>query len=346
MTFVNLRESMNAIKKRRIAVVGAGLTGLAVAWHLLESLPLCEIVIYDSHPFGGGASVVAAGLLHPYAGTHAKLNRMGHEGMQSAKKLLRVSEEALGSPVSNSSGLLRLALTEVQKEDYLQCAQKNPQEVSWLEAEECQALVPGVVAASGILIKDGITVHLPSYLKGLRQACAAKGAIFKQEKISSLRQLEGFTLKIIATGAATTEIDELTTLPIKPVRGQILELAWPHDLPPLKFPINSYAYLVMSPGNRSCLAGATFEKGISSSIPDIDFARAEIMPHVASMMPALASAEIINCQAGVRASSPQHLPLLEQIAQDTWVLAGMGSKGLLYHALMAEKLVNEVMSNE
>lgn len=50
------------------AVLGAGLAGLSVAWHLLKHSPKdsrVSVDVYDKNGIGAGASGVSGGLLHP-----------------------------------------------------------------------------------------------------------------------------------------------------------------------------------------------------------------------------------------------------------------------------------------
>lgn len=53
---------------KRYAIIGGGLAGVSVAWHLLAAAtpaqPIC-IHLYDKAGIAGGASGAAAGLLHP-----------------------------------------------------------------------------------------------------------------------------------------------------------------------------------------------------------------------------------------------------------------------------------------
>ena len=50
------------------------------------------------------------------------------------------------------------------------------------------------------------------------------------------------------------------------------------------------------------------------------------------------SPEIISAKSGVRVTTPDKLSLIKKITPKTWVFTGLGSRGLLYHALFAEKL--------
>ncbi len=94
----------------------------------------------------------------------------------------------------------------------------------------------------------------------------------------------------------------------------------------------------MHPDNKRCLAGSTYERNFSSSAIDVGVAQKEICPKLASIYPPLQDAKIINCHTGIRVSAPQHLPFLKKVNDRCIVLTGMGSKGLLYHALFAQRL--------
>lgn len=325
----------------RIAILGAGLSGLAAAWHLLQYQKL-QVVVFDPAGVGGGASGIAAGLMHPYAGAHAKLNWQGIEGMESTCELLKVAEKALGKPVAEYSGMLRMALTEQQHQDFKNCAKQYP-DVEWLTVDECQTLVPGIVPKEGLLVRSAVTVNCGLYLQGLWKACEALGAQFEKSAVQSFEELAGFDRIIVAMGYASKMFPELAHLPLSPVKGQILELRWPEGLPHLPLPINSQAYLARSGEGASYFAGGTFERKFTTqeAIPEI--AIAEIMPKICAFLPALEQAQVIGCRAGIRASTPNHRPLVARINERCWVLTGMGSKGLLYHSLFASRLAQDCL---
>jgi glycine/D-amino acid oxidase-like deaminating enzyme len=122
----------------------------------------------------------------------------------------------------------------------------------------------------------------------------------------------------------------------------MLELEWPSIIPPLPLPLNSQAYVVMKEGGKSCICGATYEKEFKTLSPDLELARNEILPKVASMLPVLSDAKVINCKTGLRASTPNHLPLIGHVSDRICYITGMGSKGFLYHALMARALSQNI----
>lgn len=326
-----------------IAIIGAGFSGLAVAWHALRLFPEAKITLFDSLEIGKGTSGIAAGLLHPFSGAHAKLNWRGIEGYNATSELLAIAENALQQSVTaNTKGILRLALREEQLSDFKLCADKHPEEVQWLSAAICQEKAPGCAEAPGIWIKNGVTVYSALYLQGLWLACQKKGMKFEQRMIHSLKELEHFDITIAAAGAGLLSLPETASLPLHLVKGQILELAWPEAFEPLDSPLNSRAYLLMTPSKTSCLVGATFEKGFDRAVIDLEAAKRELLPKATELFPPLKEASIINCQSGMRVAAPQHRPLIQRLSSRQWILTGLGSKGLLYHALFARELVERI----
>ncbi|MBA3721172.1 MAG: FAD-binding oxidoreductase [Parachlamydiaceae bacterium] len=330
-----------------IAIIGAGFSGLAIAWYLLEQArsPL-YITIYDSKGIGAGASGIAVGLLHPYAGAHAKLNRMGIEGVEATKELIDISQKTLQQPVALQKGILRIAVNEEQRLDFLQCANKYSNDIKWLDSAACHTLYPQLVEAPGIWIQNGMIVNSPLYLMGLWNACQQRGVNLEIRKINSLKEFKNCDAVILTSGAEIIDFPQISSYSLSIVKGQILELEWPKRLPPLPFALNSQAYVVMNEDGSKCLAGATFERGYKSIEPDVDVAKNEILPKVVAMIPALEDAKIVGCYSGLRVVTKNHLPLAERIEMNTWVLTGMGSKGLLYHALYAKKLAFQILEKK
>ncbi|GIL65442.1 hypothetical protein Vafri_19192 [Volvox africanus] len=79
------------------AVVGAGLAGVATAWHLMRRCPRDRPVVidlYDAAGIAAGGSGAAAGLLHPY-NPRGKLLWRGEDAMAVALELVDAAEAAM-----------------------------------------------------------------------------------------------------------------------------------------------------------------------------------------------------------------------------------------------------------
>lgn len=330
----------------KIAIVGTGFSGLATGWFLLKKSthkkPL-KITFFDPEGIGGGASGMAAGLMHPYAGASAKLNRKGVEGYLATCKLLDLASEKMGMTLSNRQGLLRLAVTDRQRNEYRLAAEKYD-DITWWEAEVVIQKFPGLSSHPGIFIESSVTVDCPLYLQGLWKACEERGARLVKSRVNALDDLKDFDQIVLALGFSTNRLLDVP-LPIAEVKGQVIELAWPKTLEPLPFALNSQAYLLMNNEKKSCFVGATYERDFESVLPDISYASKDILPKALVLIPALQGASIQGCKAGVRASTPDHMPIIQNVNSKCWVITGMGSKGLLYHALYAEKLADLIISD-
>lgn len=330
----------------RIAIIGAGFSGLAVSWHLLNEAPegSIRLTLFDEKGIGGGASGIATGLLHPYGGAHAKLNRLGLEGLKETRHLLKIAGESLKKPVAENQAILRLALTQQQTLDFTLSASKYPTDIEWLSEKQCQELYPYLTKAPGIWIKDSKIVLSRNYLMGLWKACETRGAILEQSSISSLKEVESFDVVVVAAGANSLLFSEFSSYGLTVIKGQLLELEWPSDIPSIPFALNSQAYLILDTKTNKCLVGSSYEKNFRDGEIEMQKAKEEILPKVIAMLPFLAGAKIIGCYAGLRVATPNHMPLTERVGSKLWLMTGMGSKGLLYHALQGKKLALEILS--
>lgn len=84
-----VKAAIAALPRRpHCAVVGGGFAGLATAYHLASFGS--DVTVFDPNEVGtGGASSVAAGLLHPLT-PRGKLIWKGEEGFVAAKELIEV----------------------------------------------------------------------------------------------------------------------------------------------------------------------------------------------------------------------------------------------------------------
>lgn len=323
----------------KIHIIGAGFTGLAVALASLERG--YNITLYDPKGIGKGASGTAAGIIHPFTGQRATYNWMGREGLTATKILIALAEQHLKiSPIIHR-GLIRLAITDEQKADFFKTASQHD-DVQWLEAKQVQDKIEGVCPHPGIYIPSALAIDSKEYLNGLWKACQAMGGNFIQERVDNPHSLPSNDLKVVCAGFETPKIEGIEDITINPLKGQVLVLEWPKGLLPLKFALSSKAYIVMNSDNNSCTVGATFERNFKDEQTDIEAAKSSILHKAIALIPALKGAKVLACHAGIRGRTPGHLPIIKKVMPKTWVVAGMGSKGILYHALFAKQLIKQI----
>lgn len=327
----------------RIAILGAGFAGLSTAWHLLyHSQAGVSIDLYDPVPIGHGVSGISSGLLHPYGGKQARQIKEAESKIDAVHNLIKHSSQAINHPLILSSGILRPAVTQQQIADFRQCALDHS-DTEWWNKEKCEAKVVGLHIpqdhGGGLFIKRGLTLDVPKYLDGLWQACALLGTQYIQTAMIHEQELKRYDRIVFALGYAIKGFKLLEELPVESVKGQALILKWPVGTPALPFSLISEGYLVMGKEMHSCIAGATYERSFTTPLPDPSVAISEIRRKIAPFFPSLAEAEIISCQAGLRAASKHnHQPLVGKASDKFWFITGLGSKGLLYHAWLGNLL--------
>lgn len=307
---------------KNICILGAGLSGLATAWFLLHLNDPPTVTLFSQ---GNEASRISAGLLHKYMGVHAKLNPFAIEGEKKTHELISLAQTFSEKPIVISKGFIRPAQGEKQLSAYQECA-KRYSDVDWIE--NCQTLDPQMISCPGIFIHSGAVIDTSSYLEALKKGCQSKGMRIVQEA----PLLSSFDHVIYATGADSQGVH--------PLKGQLLEVHWP--LPPLPYSVVGQVYLAMTADPTRAVIGATYEHSFTTKEPEVDFAIQTLFPKAMSLYPALQNAEILSVKAGLRASTPNRLPIAEVVSPQVSRITGMGSRGLLYHAYFAEQLVNKL----
>jgi len=277
----------------KIAIIGGGLAGLATAFRLSE---YHRVDVFDH---GGGASKIATGLLHPYAGEKGRRSWQADEAMEEAVALL----EAVGPDVCDRSGIVKIGACIGAGDD-----------VEKLEEGK-------------FLIRSGITVFMDRYLEGLSQVCQERGVSFHQREVGALLELSDYDTVVIAAGAGIQKFPECSGLKVNFVKGQALTCRLEE---PLVRSVAAKQYIAKTADPTVCHFGATYERGFTSEDACLEEAVRLLKPPY----------PVTGCRAGVRVTNPAHyFPIVKQIDPRTWVITALGSRGLLYHGLVAKMVL-------
>lgn len=300
----------------RVAIIGAGLAGLATAYFLLKQN--CAVTLFDEKGIGGGASGVCSGLLHPYPGLSARRSELAEEAMQMTRMLIRVAEAHTPRIVARQRGIIRKALNEEQRENLKSHCGK------WGDVED--------LGEDLFLIHSGITVQCENYMHGLFTACHKMGGQLVQKRVNSLEELD-FDCKVVAAGYGVKQFFDAD---VKFLKGQLLRL---EGKAPFERSYISKGYISYLEGNSFEL-GATYEREFGDD--SVDQKRAEELLKE-NLLHYGAESKVVGCKAGVRVAMRDHyLPLVEKRGENCYLFTGLGSRGLLYHALYAKKLAEKI----
>lgn len=307
----------------RVAIIGAGFAGLGLAYFLLES-NAASVTIFEKEHIGAGASGVASGLLHPYAGFAARRSQKANDALATAKQLLSVAEKHTPKMVATHAGILRSSMEDAQHERLMMHAEEHG------DVEHLQDNL--------FLIHSGITVLSENYLEGLSSAVGKMGAEFVFQKIKALEELKSFDQIIVAAGFGIKEFPECENLRVRFLKGQALRM---DGKPPKEKSFISKGYIANLGSETRFEIGSTYERTFADTSPDLKVAK-DLLAHKLSLCP---NAKIFDCKSAVRVCSEGHYaPIIESIGKNIHVFTGLGSRGLLYHGLYGRMLAHRLLS--
>jgi glycine oxidase len=305
-----------------VAVAGAGAIGSAVALRLARAgLP---VTVFDPRPLGDNASGVAAGMLAPVAEAVFDPVSSSHlDLLRRARDLWPAFAAPLG--ISIQRGGLRVEGDR-----------------AWLSAVAArfEALGLPVPPARDVLTSDeDWRIEARPALVALRTAAEALGVRFETRAFAAA-DLPSYRAVVLATGAGgdigglAPELSALT-----PIKGQILRA----DRGPVDGPVLRGEGVYICPGPRPAI-GATMELGRADLT--IDRAITEGLRQAAlRLRPELASATM-TAEVGVRASTPDGLPLVGRGATPGVMLAvGARRNGWLLAPLVADLVAAYLMDD-
>jgi len=205
-----------------------------------------------------------------------------------------------------------------------------------------EALGRAVCARTGILradkglwIPEGKTVFSALYLEGLWRACEKRGGKLVREKVGALEELKEYDGVVVATGFETLRFPECAHLPLKKTPGQVLTCLWKE---PLAYSIVADGHIALTEERELCRVGSTYEHGeaLSTNVEQ------ELKQKIAKFYPPVLDFEVVDVRSGVRISPKLgYKPIVESVAKNIWVFTGLGSRGMLYHALLGKEVAEK-----
>ena len=347
-----------------VIVVGAGIIGCAVAEALTRRGAQVEVV--DPRGIGDGATQASAGMLAPHSeGKHDPwLAALGVRSMALYEPLIaRLPSADDGPPLMAVPGSLELALDDEEAADLRQRAEDLHTagvDSAFLTAAAARALDPAVAPeCTGALHVPGHGYARAATLtKCLWDAAAARGAQLTRAAVQEidssaggLRVHAGDRVRsagaaVLAAGswAAQIRIGETKPLPIRPIRGQLLQLAWPEG-GPTHIIGGARCYSLAWP-DGTMLAGATVE--------DVGFDNrataggvADLLDALRTLVPSSASATFAGVRVGFRPMSPDARPIIGRSARVPGLVyaAGHYRNGVLLAPVTAD-LVLKALAGE
>jgi glycine oxidase len=354
-----------------VVVVGAGAVGLCCAWRISQRG--ARVVVLDRAEPPAGATRVAAGMLAPIgelAFGEPELLQMTLAAAEHYPAFVAELEAASGISTGYAChGALHVALdrdeaAELRRVHDLQRSLGLGAE--WLPPRRCRELEPGLTPSfnGGVHAPEEAAIDPRMMTAALLAALDAEGveacsgievteALLDGDRIDGVRTRSGDELRagavVLATGAwsgAATWLPDHARPPVRPVKGQILELRGPGGEPPCERIVASErVYLVPRPDGRLIAGATTEERGFDTTVTAGGVH--ELLREAYRLLPDVAEMELVETMAGLRPGTPDNLPLIGPGALDGLILAcGHYRNGILLAPLTGEAVAELLDTGE
>lgn len=349
-----------------IAIVGAGVVGLAIGWRLAEAG--CRVDIFDAGKAGMGASHAAAGMLaacaeaEPGEETLLDLNR---ESQRLWPAFAAELEAASGLRVDlRESGTLVVALTadDAAKLRHQHAFQKKlGLPVEWLTAAEARRREPHLAtqlagalwcpedhqvdnrkvaaALKAAALKAGVTLHEDMPVTKVETASDRfRGVMVGGERHKA-------DMIVLAAGAWSRGVDiaPVAPLPVRPIKGQMLALQMDPANPVLSHVLwGPGTYMVPRRDGRLIIGATVEEKGFDTQLTA--GGQLALLTHAWRALPTIEELPIIEQWVGFRPGSRDDAPILGPSEVDGLVYAtGHHRNGILLLPVTAKVMADLIL---
>ncbi len=347
-----------------VAVIGAGVIGEAIAYELVARG--ASVILLDRRAPGMGSTQAAAGMLVPY------VEGFGRPLLPMAAKSLEMYDAFVGR-VSRDSGLsvgyCRTGSLQVAKagepldelEGIAADARAKGLACDLLDANGARNAEPqlGPDVAAGLVVRTHGFVVAADLSKALSTAAVSQGAQMRvPARVTRLSSHQnGVDIHfddarltanhaVVAAGSWSGQIaiEGIPPLPVRPVRGQLLELACAG--PALKRIVwGSRCYLVpVRPG--TILVGATVEEAGFDERTTVAGVR-ELLDAACALVPQLREATFVGARVGLRPTTADEMPIIGRSAKMRGLVYATGHyrNGVLLAPLTARAVADLVLDN-
>jgi glycine oxidase len=350
-----------------LVVVGGGVIGLSCAWRAARRGASVAVVERSEPP--AGATRVAAGMLAPVgelAFGEPELLKMTLAAAQLYPDFVAELEEASGvSAGYRRDGALHVALdrdeaAELRRVHELQRSLGLGAE--WLPPRRCRELEPGLTPSfnGGVHAPEEAAVDPRALIEALLGGLEAEGALLLTgvgvdaalldgDRVAGVRTEGGRELPaatvVLAAGAWSGQAEWLPAAarpPVRPVKGQILELRARDGIAPCRRIVASErVYLVPRPDGRLIVGATVEEQGFDTAVTAGGVH--ELLREAYRLLPEVAEMELVEATAALRPGTPDNLPLIGASGVDGLLWAtGHYRNGILLAPLTANMLAERL----
>jgi glycine oxidase len=313
-----------------VIVVGAGVIGCACAHELTRAG--ARVSVFDVRRVGRGASQASAGVLAPYIEGHdsSTLRELGRRSLDLYDAFIEGVMAESGTALQYTrSGTLEAAVDEERATRFQHLARElagQGIDARWIDARQLRDVEPLISPSALGALSIGMHgfVSVPDLTEALAASAMQRGATFALDTqvVSISAAPDGRAIVETENGPSTADVVVLAAgswagqipiagvepVAVKPVRGQLLHLAWPTSQLLRHVVWGPSVYLVPWLTGR-ILVGATVEdvgfdeRATAAGVRDL-------LEAACALIPQLADAAFAEVRVGLRPASPDPLPIV------------------------------------
>jgi glycine oxidase len=357
---------LNPSRPSDIIVIGAGVVGCSVACELARRG--ASVRVLDDRPAGMGATQASAGMLAPFTESkdrHDAFLELAVRSLDLYDGFVASVASAAGAPIGyQRTGTLEVATSRehmADLEDLASRLESRGVALRLLDARAVRAEEPHLSAdvAGGLFIEPHGFVNAGELTRALSRAARCHGARAvegaRARRISRgpggvvVETTSGEALSadavVLAAGSwsAQLEIEGVARPPVRPVRGQLLHLAW-QGTGLRRVLWGEHCYMVPWP-DGTLLVGATMEEVGFDERTTVAGVRG-LLDAACALVPEAAAAGLLSARAGLRPGSPDAMPIIgPSRAMDGLVYAtGHFRNGVLLAPITAQLVADAMLS--
>lgn len=349
-----------------IVVVGAGVIGCAVAYELARMGTSVQVI--DPREVGQGATQASAGVLAPYLRAHegSLLLELGARSLQLYDEFIaRVMDDSGLNVQYCRTGTLEVATDEIGAARLMDMSERYRVEgiaVEYLDEKGIHEEEPQLTDQifGGLLVHPHGFVGVTDLTKALRVASEHHGAKFLNTAsvVKVWRENHGLRVQtskedfacdevILAAGSwsGQVEVEGERTIPIRPVRGQLLYLDWLASA--LKRVVWSENNYLVPWSDGSVLAGATVEE-VGFDERSTAAGIRQIIDMACQLIPKAKNARFKEVRVGLRPGTPDGLPVIGPSVHVHGLMYATGHfrNGILLAPLTAALISNFLLNDK
>ena len=297
-------------------MVGAGVIGLPLATHLVETYSQRLVVTLIAEKFSPNTTSDASGAI---TDLDSALSLVNPDSSTAAEQLARVKRWCRDtydhvSALYNSPNAAKTGITSINGGIGLAEAQANivfPEHDQWYRylyhglhqaSKTEKALYPAENKDDITFVFSTFVLRCRTYLPWLRERFTQHGGIIVQKKVASLSELSSYDVVINCTGVGAGVLaSDPNVYPSKGVTI-CLEAPWVNHMyiPTIQKSKSEVAYIFPRGDHREVLVGGVFLVGDYSETADEDVCSAGILERCQAVMPSLTGAKVLDTWVGHR----------------------------------------------